>query len=174
MIGRSCIIGAGSIITDSYIFDGASIGPECTVEKSIIGEGVTIKDRSRIVRGCLLGDEVVVGPGAVLPPFERLSKKRNPEGRGRGRGRRGFRFGRNRSQCVIFAIALSARDTDLKTHDTGQSSIFVQLGKDFECHCGPRDAPDDEDEDDVENHTNQRFMRLGPFTCSLISLTSSY
>ncbi|KAK0450768.1 nucleotide-diphospho-sugar transferase [Armillaria borealis] len=154
VIGHDCIIGAGSIITDSYIFDGASIGPECMVEKSIIGEGVIIKDRSRIVRGCLLGDEVVVGPGAVLPPFERLSKKRNPEDEEEDEDEED-------SDLEEIEATLGARDTDLKTHDTGQSSIFVQLGKDSNAIVWPRDAPDDEDEDDVENHTNQRFMRLG-------------
>ncbi|KAK0503156.1 nucleotide-diphospho-sugar transferase [Armillaria luteobubalina] len=140
VIGRNCIIGTGSIITDSYIFNGASIGPECMVEKSIIGEGVIIKDRSRIVRGCLLGDEVVVGPGAVLPPFERLSKKRNLEDEEEEE---------------------DEEDSDLEEIEANQSSIFVQLGKDSNAIVWPRDAPDDEDEDDVENHTNQRFMRLG-------------
>ncbi|KAG7452606.1 nucleotide-diphospho-sugar transferase [Guyanagaster necrorhizus] len=140
VIGRDCIIGAGSIIADSYIFDGTSIGPECVVEQSIIGEGVIIKHNSRIVRGCLLGDEVIVGPGAVLQPFERLSKKRDPE-----------EVDENEEE----------EDSDLEEIEASQSSISAQLGKDSNAIVWPRNASDDEVEDDVENHTNQRFMRLG-------------
>lgn len=29
-------------------------------------------------KGCLIGDGVVVGPSAVLEPFERLSRRREP------------------------------------------------------------------------------------------------
>jgi len=34
---------------------------------------VTIKDGSVVEAGALVGDDVVVGPGARLKPFERLS-----------------------------------------------------------------------------------------------------
>ncbi|KAK0459629.1 nucleotide-diphospho-sugar transferase [Desarmillaria tabescens] len=140
VIGRDCIIGAGSIIADSYIFDGTNIGPGCLVEQSIIGEGVIIRNNSRIVRGCLLGDEVIVGPGAVLQPFERLSKKWHSEEEDDDD---------------------EEEDSDLEEIEASQSSISVQLGKDSNAIVWPRGAPDDEDEDDVENHANQRFMRLG-------------
>ena len=77
VIGRDCTIGPGSIIVDSYLFDGVTIGPECVIEKCIIGEGATVKDRSHLPKGCLIGDHVVVGPEAHLEPFDRLSKRRS-------------------------------------------------------------------------------------------------
>lgn len=37
---------------------------------------MSIKEKSRIERGCLIGDGVTVGPHASLEPLERLSRKR--------------------------------------------------------------------------------------------------
>ena len=36
---------------------------------------MTIKDGSRVERGCLIGDGVVIGPDARLQPFDRLSRR---------------------------------------------------------------------------------------------------
>jgi len=77
VIGKECKIGAGTVIRDSYIFDGTSIGPECVIERSIVGTGVVMGEKSRVSRGCLIGDGVVLGPGSTLKPFERLSVKRS-------------------------------------------------------------------------------------------------
>ncbi|KAF8201653.1 nucleotide-diphospho-sugar transferase [Pholiota molesta] len=79
VIGQNCRIGAGSTVRNSYLFEGAVIGKGCTVERSIIGADVQIKDRTHVARGCLIGEGVVVGPDAVLQPFERLSKKRTAD-----------------------------------------------------------------------------------------------
>ncbi|KAJ6496585.1 nucleotide-diphospho-sugar transferase [Mycena vitilis] len=77
VIGQNCVIGAGSTIEGSYIFDGTVIGAKCVITRSIVGAGVTIKERTQIKKGCLVGDGVVVGPLAVLDPFERLSRRRD-------------------------------------------------------------------------------------------------
>lgn len=53
------------------------IGANCHVEQSIIGAGVQIKEGSRVPKGCLIADGVVIGPNATLEPFERLSLKRD-------------------------------------------------------------------------------------------------
>jgi translation initiation factor eIF-2B subunit epsilon len=82
VIGKHCTIGAGSVVRDSYIFDGTSIGPECVVERSIVGGGVLIKEKSTVPRGCLIGDGVIIGPEACLEPFERLSRRRSSKGDG--------------------------------------------------------------------------------------------
>jgi len=43
-----------------------------------------------------------------------------------------------------------------------QESTRAQLGVESNAIIWPRDAPDeDEDEEGVENYKNQRFMRLG-------------
>jgi translation initiation factor eIF-2B subunit epsilon len=76
VIGQHCTIGTGSVVRDCYIFDGTSIGPGCVIERSIIGTGVSIKENSRVNKGCLVSDGVVLGPMAVLKPFEKVSAKR--------------------------------------------------------------------------------------------------
>ena len=79
VIGQRCIIGAGSKISDSYLFEGVIIGEHCIIERSIIGAGVQIKDGSRVPKGCLLAEGVIIGPDALLQPFERLSASRDVE-----------------------------------------------------------------------------------------------
>ena len=77
MIGQNCTIGAGSIIKNSYIFENTIIGARCVVERSIISAGVVVKDGSHVPLGCLIAEGVVIGPDAMLDPYERLSVKRN-------------------------------------------------------------------------------------------------
>ncbi|KAL1745637.1 nucleotide-diphospho-sugar transferase [Schizophyllum fasciatum] len=77
VIGRNCVIGAGCTIRNAYIFDGTVIGANCTIERSILGAGVQVKEGSQIDRGCLVADDVTVGPQAHLKPFERLSRRRD-------------------------------------------------------------------------------------------------
>lgn len=48
----------------------------CVVEGSILGRGVKVLKGSRIERGCLVADGVVVGPDARLRRLARVSAKR--------------------------------------------------------------------------------------------------
>ncbi|KAG8217822.1 hypothetical protein J3R82DRAFT_5987 [Butyriboletus roseoflavus] len=75
VLGQRCVIGAGSIVRNSYLFDGVVVGPNCVIEYSIVGAGVQIKETSRVERGCLIGDKVTIGPQARMEPFQKLSKK---------------------------------------------------------------------------------------------------
>lgn len=75
VIGQHCTIGAGAIISHSYIFDNTVIGAGVVVERSIIGSDVHIGDRSSVEQGCLVGDGVILGRNAKLRSFERLSVK---------------------------------------------------------------------------------------------------
>jgi translation initiation factor eIF-2B subunit epsilon len=77
VIGQNCTIGAGSVIRNSYIFENTVIGARCVVERSIIGASVMVKDGSHVPVGCLIGEGVMIGPDAILEPYERLSVKRH-------------------------------------------------------------------------------------------------
>ncbi|KAH9484230.1 putative translation initiation factor eIF-2B subunit epsilon [Psilocybe cubensis] len=142
VIGQNCSIGAGSTIRNSYIFENAVIGENCHVEQSIIGAGVQIKDGSRVPKGCLIADGVIVGPNATLQPFERLSTKRDE----------------NDSNADD-----DSDDSDVEEVEASQDSIDKSaLGKDSNAVVWPRAPPDEEDEvEGPENYENQRFMRLG-------------
>lgn len=45
------------------------------IERSIVGAGVQIKERSWVERGCLIADKVTIGPEARLEPFQKLLRK---------------------------------------------------------------------------------------------------
>ncbi|PPQ70755.1 hypothetical protein CVT25_000076 [Psilocybe cyanescens] len=142
VVGEKCTIGAGSIIRNSYLFENVAIGANCHVEQSIIGAGVQIKEGSRIPKGCLIADGVIIGPNATLEPFERLSVKRN--------------------KADIEADE-DGDDSDVEEVEASQDSIDRSaLGKDSNAIVWPRAPPDEEDEvEGPENYENQRFMRLG-------------
>jgi translation initiation factor eIF-2B subunit epsilon len=63
-------------ISHAYIFDDTHIDAGTVVEHSIIGSGVKIAEDCTIKRGALVGDGVILGKGAHLRPFERVSRKR--------------------------------------------------------------------------------------------------
>ena len=75
VLGQCCSVGAGSVVRNSYLFDGVVVGPNCVIEHSIIGAGVQIKEASRVERGCLIADKVTIGPKARIEPFQKLLKK---------------------------------------------------------------------------------------------------
>ena len=73
-LGARCSVGPDTILRNAYLFDDVTIGPNCVLEKCIIGTGVQVGEGSRIARGSLVADGVKLGPGTVLMPFERVSK----------------------------------------------------------------------------------------------------
>ena len=75
VIGRRCKIHSRAKITDSYIFDDTTIEADSVVTNSIIGSMVRVKEGTIVERGCLIADEVVVGPKGIVKEFERVSKR---------------------------------------------------------------------------------------------------
>lgn len=61
---------------NAYVFDDVTIGPNCVLESCIVGAGVQVGEGSRIARGSLVADGVKLGPGTVLMPFERVSRRK--------------------------------------------------------------------------------------------------
>jgi NDP-sugar pyrophosphorylase family protein len=75
VLGTRCVVGPGARITHAYIFDDTTLGAGAIVERAIIGHRVSIGAGAQVPRGCLIGDGVVLGKGAHLRPFERVSVK---------------------------------------------------------------------------------------------------
>lgn len=77
-VGRGSVIGAGSRIDDSVIFDGVTVEPDAVVRNSIIASGATIGANVRI-QDCVIGEGASIGarcelqggmrvwPGVVIP-----------------------------------------------------------------------------------------------------------
>ncbi|KAJ7940731.1 nucleotide-diphospho-sugar transferase [Mycena leptocephala] len=141
VIGQNCVIGPGSIIDGSYIFDGTVIGAQCVVKRSIIGAGVTINEKTRIEKGCLVGDGVVVGPLAVLDPFERLSKRRD--------------------KTSAEEEDDDDEDSDIEEIEANQDKASSILGKDSNAIVWPQGPSEEGDEDSIAAYKNQRVRRLG-------------
>ncbi|KAH0583976.1 hypothetical protein H2248_009559 [Termitomyces sp. 'cryptogamus'] len=138
VIGRNCAIGNGTVIHNSYVFDGTKIGSDCVIERSIIGAGVSIRDNSVVQRGSLIADGVIIGPSASLRPYERLSKKRDPEE----------------------SFSSEDEDSDLEDVETLPDS-HKTLGNDSNAIVWPIGPSEDAEEDDIATFKNERFMRLG-------------
>lgn len=158
VIGQRCIIGAGSIIKNSYIFDDTTIGAGCVIESSIIGAGVNVKDHTRVDRGCLLGDGVSVGPQAHLESFERLSKRRKlTEGVATdGEDDSDIEDAENSKR---YPHTFPTR-SDLHSDKDPVTSI---LGADSNAMIWPRPSAENDEDllDDREHSKNQRLVRLG-------------
>ena len=75
VIGRRCKIYPRAKITNSYIFDDTTIEADCVITNSIIGSMVHVKEGTVVGKGCLIADEVIVGPKGSLKQFERVSKR---------------------------------------------------------------------------------------------------
>ena len=165
VIGQRCTIGAGSKISDSYIFEGAVIGEHCIIERSIIGAGVQVKDGSRVPKGCLLADGVIIGPDASLQPFERLSVSRDEVDVETDHEDEDSDIEEVEASKFLLLPVLNEGLLTRIIYSTDQDSIDkVALGKDTNAVMWPRGPPDeDEDEEDEgpENYKNQRFMKLG-------------
>jgi translation initiation factor eIF-2B subunit epsilon len=75
-LGARCSVGPDTVLRNAYVFDDVTIGPNCVLESCIIGAGVQVGEGSRIARGSLVADGVKLGPGTVLMPFERVSRRK--------------------------------------------------------------------------------------------------
>ncbi|KAG1782724.1 nucleotide-diphospho-sugar transferase [Suillus placidus] len=183
VLGQRCIVGAGSIVRNSYLFDGAVIGPNCVVEHSIIGSGVHIKESTRVERGCLIADGVVVGPQAKLVPFSRLSKRREDS------DEEDEEFEDAEEHCEAEdddddegedADDEDEVDSELEDVEANQDpEALAKLGPGTNAIIWPLPAVDeDEDIDELEHPDNQRLMRIGDDASDLVlsdpgSVTSS-
>ncbi|KAG1827058.1 nucleotide-diphospho-sugar transferase [Suillus subaureus] len=173
VLGQQCIVGAGSIVRNSYLFDGAVIGPNCVVEHSIIASGVHIKERTRVERGCLIADGVVVGPQAKLAPFSRLSKRRQDS------DEEDEEF-EDAEEEVKTATTEDEVDSELEDVEANQDpEALAKLGPGTNAIIWPLPTVDeDEDIDELEHPDNQRLMRIGDNASDLVlsdpgSITSS-
>ncbi|KAG1756540.1 nucleotide-diphospho-sugar transferase [Suillus paluster] len=165
VLGQGCTVGAGSIVRNSYLFDGAIIGPNCVVEHSIIGSGVQIKERTRVERGCLIADGVIVGPQARLAPFSRLSKRRqdnDEEDEDEEEDEEGDEGNEDDDEDEV--------DSELEDVEANQDpEALAKLGSGTNAIIWPPPTVDeDEDIDELEHPDNQRLMRIGDNASDLV------
>ncbi|KAJ1734940.1 translation initiation factor eIF-2B epsilon subunit, GEF [Coemansia sp. Benny D160-2] len=76
VLGARCRVGENSVIRGSYMFDDAAVGKGSVIEQTIIGERVTVLDNVIVERGCIIGDDVTLGPNVRIPAFTQVARKR--------------------------------------------------------------------------------------------------
>ncbi|WFD36354.1 translation initiation factor eIF-2B epsilon subunit, GEF [Malassezia cuniculi] len=74
ILGRDVIIGAESAVSNSYIWDGVTIGRNCSINGCIISRGVRILDGVSLSAGTLVGEGCVIGPCVALGRNARISR----------------------------------------------------------------------------------------------------
>ncbi|KAN0133810.1 Nucleotide-diphospho-sugar transferase [Lactarius tabidus] len=159
-LGARCSVGPDTVLRNAYVFDDVAIGPNCVLESCIIGAGVQVGEGSRIARGSLVADGVKLGPGTVLMPFERVSR---------------------RKQKPVPMMGESAEDesdegdadSELEEAEKNQLSIAQNLGPGSDAFVWPRRAVvrrgDEEGyENELENFNNWRLLRLGDDLTDLV------
>ncbi|TFK54991.1 nucleotide-diphospho-sugar transferase [Heliocybe sulcata] len=174
VIGQRCKIGMNTVIRNSYIFDGTTIGANCVIENSIIGSKVQIKDKTRVQKGCLVADEVVLGPEAKLRPFERVSKRRDADDaeegeEGEDSGDESEAEGDDEEEGGDDEEDASddedevESDSELEEAEANQAAIGATLGADTNAIAWPLQSgeQEDSDADEMETFNNQRLMRIG-------------
>jgi NDP-sugar pyrophosphorylase family protein len=70
VLGAGAVVEAGAKVLRSVLFDGARVGAGAEVTDSIVAAGAAVE------AGAALSGVTIVGPGAVVPPGERLTGAR--------------------------------------------------------------------------------------------------
>ncbi|GFS69475.1 translation initiation factor eIF-2B subunit epsilon [Nephila pilipes] len=72
VIGKNCSIGKNVLITGSYLWDGVSVGDSCNLDTCLLADKVNVGNNVSIKPGCVLGPEVSIDDGIILPTLTRL------------------------------------------------------------------------------------------------------
>ncbi|KAJ2558542.1 translation initiation factor eIF-2B epsilon subunit, GEF [Coemansia sp. RSA 1933] len=76
VLGARCRVGENAVVRGSYMFDDVVIGKGSAIEQSILGERVTVLDNVVLERGCVVGDDVTLGPNVRIPAFTHIARKK--------------------------------------------------------------------------------------------------
>ncbi|MCX8150421.1 MAG: NDP-sugar synthase [Candidatus Bathyarchaeota archaeon] len=66
VLGRNVSVGCNVHISDSVVFADAKIGDFASVTGALIGEGVVVGKKTKIVEGCIIADQAKVKDGVAL------------------------------------------------------------------------------------------------------------
>ena len=72
MLAEGVSIGAGSSVERSVVLRGARIGEDCVLRDCIVCPGAVIGDRSQVIEGAMIGENVRVGADNVVARGARL------------------------------------------------------------------------------------------------------
>eukprot|EP00887_Chlorella_sp_A99_P001611 scaffold8.g1611.t1 len=79
VVGRNCRIGTGASLRGCYLLDNVTVEPQCSIEESILCEGVLVRSHAQIEPGCVLSFRCVIDRGQHVPAYTILSLAKQPE-----------------------------------------------------------------------------------------------
>lgn len=79
VLGSNVRIGNNVRIEGAYIWDNVIIEDNCTIKTSIIGKNVIIKASTNINNGCLIADNVILGPNVNIKEISYIDSKHRDE-----------------------------------------------------------------------------------------------
>jgi mannose-1-phosphate guanylyltransferase len=72
VLGRRCLVGAGTHVERAVLHDEVRVGADCTVIEAVLAQGARVEDGARVLPGAMLGAEASVAAGAEVPEGARV------------------------------------------------------------------------------------------------------
>ena len=72
VLGRRCLVGAGTHVERAVLHDEVRVGADCTVIEAILARGARVGDGARVRPGAIIGAEASVAEGAVVREDARI------------------------------------------------------------------------------------------------------
>jgi mannose-1-phosphate guanylyltransferase len=72
VLGRRCLVGAGTHVERAVLHDEVRVGEECHVTEAVLAHGARVGDRARVLPGAILGAEARVAAGAEVEAGARI------------------------------------------------------------------------------------------------------
>ncbi|KAJ9050658.1 translation initiation factor eIF-2B epsilon subunit, GEF [Entomophthora muscae] len=157
VIGCNCQIGDQVTLEGAYLFEGVSVGSNCSITRSILGKGVQVKDGVTISKGCLIGDNCVIGPNVVVPPFSKLSPSPQDDEQGCSLGAQAYIFDDEFSDDDEFeqCFNLTQLGRDLPQAEVPEDELTEE-----EVSEGPLASEDEEQAEDARALEFEREARM--------------
>jgi len=72
VLGEDVVVGENTVVERAVVLHGARIGDGCVLRDCIVGPGARVGDRSQVIGGAMLGENVVLGSDNVVAHGARL------------------------------------------------------------------------------------------------------
>jgi mannose-1-phosphate guanylyltransferase len=72
VVGRRCVVGAGTHVERGVLHDEVRVGADCTVTEAILARGARVEDGARVLPGAIVGADATVAEGAEVPEGARV------------------------------------------------------------------------------------------------------
>jgi mannose-1-phosphate guanylyltransferase len=74
VLGRHCVVGAGSVVERSVLHDDVRVGENATVTGAVLAQGVRVGDGAHVEEGAVLGADARVAAGARVGRGARIDR----------------------------------------------------------------------------------------------------